>query len=71
MDISKEITIEVSDSWGDTIVISNSGVLPGTNEKGILIDCVSMNKSSGKVSFTKEDIDEFIKALHKAREAIL
>lgn len=71
MDISKEITIEVSDSWGDTIVISNSGVLPGTNEKGILIDCVSMNKSSGKVSFTKEDIDEFIKALHKARGAIL
>ncbi|MED2035462.1 hypothetical protein P4V74_30275 [Bacillus thuringiensis] len=71
MDIRKDITIEVSDSWRDTIVISNSGVLPGTNEKGILIDCVSMNKSSGKVSFTKEDIDEFIKALHKAREAIL
>ncbi|MFB5561898.1 hypothetical protein [Bacillus cereus] len=70
MDIRKEFTIEISDSWGDTIVINNRGVLPGTNEQGILIDCVSMNKSSGKLSFTKEDIDEFIEALQKARDTI-
>ncbi|EJR49966.1 hypothetical protein ICG_06040 [Bacillus cereus BAG1X1-3] len=68
MEIRKEITIEVSDSWGDVIEVSNRGVLPGTNEKGILISC--SDSCNGEMVFTKEDIEEFIEALQKAKEGI-
>lgn len=61
----KDYYVVMEDSWGDTIEISNRGVLPETNSKGVLIGI-----DSPEVAFTKEDLNEFIKQLQKAMEEI-
>ncbi|MGX5581958.1 hypothetical protein [Bacillus cereus] len=61
----KDYYVVMEDSWGDIIEISNRGVLPETDSKGILIGI-----DSPEVAFSIDDIDEFIRQLQKAKEVL-
>lgn len=65
----KDYYVVIEDSWGDSIEISNRGVLPGTTEKGILISC-NTESGEGEISFSKEDIDIFIDSLQEDKEVL-
>ncbi|PEZ87913.1 hypothetical protein CN376_22805 [Bacillus cereus] len=61
----KDYYVVIEDSWGDSIEISNRGVLPETNDKGVLIGI-----DSPEVAFSIADLDEFIRQLQKAKEVL-